>query len=72
MYFMDYTTGYVIEFLGPQGVENIEFGGPDVPDRTVVDPRGDKIPIYGIGLDNLPPVMTKPMQIINSVSIVRR
>jgi hypothetical protein len=72
LYFVDYTTGYVIEVLGPQGVENIEFGRPDIPDETVVDPRGDKIPIHGIGLDNLPPVMAEPMQIINSVSITRR
>lgn len=72
LYFVDYTTGYAIEFLGPQAVKNIEFGRPDVPDETVVDPRGDKIPIHGIGLDNLPPVMAEPMQIINSVSITRR
>ena len=46
--------------------------GPQRGDETAEpDPRGEPIPIHGIGLDNLPLVMAEPMQIINSVSITR-
>ena len=62
LYFVDYTTDYRITVNGP-----VEIQEPHPQ-----DPRGDPIMIYGIGLDNLPPVMAEPMQIINSVSITRR
>lgn len=62
LYFVDNTTGYDIQVHGPQ------WGG----EEEEPDVRGDAIPIHGIGLDNLPPVMAEPMQIINSLSITRR
>jgi hypothetical protein len=39
---------------------------------TALNPRGDPVPIHGIGHDNLPPVMAEPMKIISSVSATRR
>ena len=62
---VDYITGYQLTIDGPVGSESPL--GSQTP-----DPRGEPIPIHGIGLDNLPAVMAEPMQIINSVSITRR
>lgn len=69
LYFIDHTTGYEIKVNGPVGAPEPLF--PDSP-PIPPDPRGDPIPIHGIGLDNLPAVMAEPMQIVNSVSITRR
>jgi hypothetical protein len=69
LYFIDHTTGYEIRVNGPSGAPEPLF--PDSPPRPP-DPRGDPIPIHGIGLDNLPAVMDEPMKIINSISITRR
>jgi hypothetical protein len=57
LFFVDWTTGYGVRYNAPLSND---------------DPRGEPIPIHGIGLDNLPPVMDEPMKIINSVSITRR
>jgi hypothetical protein len=68
LYFVDHTTGYYIRVNGPS-----ETPEPIFSDEPVTpDPRGDSIPIHGIGLNNLPPVMAEPLKIINSVSLTRR
>jgi hypothetical protein len=71
LYFVDNTTGYSITVSGPVGTPDPDEALPLFIPRTP-DPRGDPIPIHGIGLDNLPPVMAEPMKIINSISITRR
>lgn len=55
------TTGYRVTYSALVGYE------ADPSLRS--DPRGDPIPIYGIGLDNLPPAFEPIMQILKSVSI---
>lgn len=67
-YFVDNTTGYSMTVIGPVGTPEEALPGF----TTAPDPRGESIPIHGIGLDNLPPVMDEPLQIINSVSITRK
>jgi hypothetical protein len=65
LYFVDHTSGYAVTYDAPAAKENNPTLGPD--------PRGEPIPIYGIGLDNLPPPLFDPvMQILKSVSIQRR
>jgi hypothetical protein len=64
LYFLDNTntTGYEVTYLGPRGNEDPILGP---------DPRGEPIPVSGIGLDNLPQIFNDPIQIFNSVSIQR-
>jgi hypothetical protein len=69
LYIVDNTTGYEIRVNGPAGTP--ESSLPDYPPGAP-DPRGDPIPIHGIGLDILPAVMDEPMKIINSISVTRR
>ena len=55
------TMGYRVTYSAPIGAE--------ADPSLIWDPRGDPIPIYGIGLDNLPPAFEPIMQILKSVSI---
>lgn len=55
------TAGYRVTYSAPVGAE----ADPSLRG----DPRGDPIPMYGIGLDNLPPAFEPIMQIMKSVSI---
>jgi hypothetical protein len=81
LYFIDHennATGYEIKVDGPRGPPTA--GGLVLPDTPILpntspstpDPRGEPIQIHGIGLDNLPPILDEPMQIMNSVSITSR
>jgi hypothetical protein len=67
LYFVDHNTEYYIRVNSPSGTRTNFSDEPVTP-----DPRGDSIPIHGIGLDNLPPVVAETMKIINSVSLTRR
>jgi hypothetical protein len=70
LYFIDHTTGYEIVVNGPSGASEPPLLPKSPPNPP--GPRGDPIPIHGIGLDNLPAVMDEPMKIINSISITRK